>query len=274
MNIFSHESYVSLIEAAVEARKKTEPSFSFQRLATIANIQKSYLSKVLHGRAHLNSDQLYSIADYLGWKVEEQSFANLLLEHSRSGLATRRKKIGEQIAAIREAKLQTSHHIEAGAVSLSADATMELYLRPWLQLVHVALAIPRLRASLPKLGECFGLELEAVTQAVERLTQIGMAEWKDKKIVQKNPHLHLGKDSPYYQAWRNQMRMICLQRLHSHEQDDDYSFSVTFTADPTTRNWLQQEFLALLSRAETRVKNAADQEVYQMNFDLFRWTKK
>jgi hypothetical protein len=68
--------------------------------------------------------------------------------------------------------------------------------------------------------------------------------------------------------------MQCLHRLHSDTREDDYSFSVTFSGDRATRNWLQQEFLALLSRAEAKVKKAKNEEVYQMNFDLFSWTER
>lgn len=274
MNVFGFESYVKLIEAAVEFRKRTEPDFTFQRLAEVASLQKSYLSKVLHGRAHLNSDQLYSIAAHFGWSTEEQAFAGLLLEHARTGLARRRSRLAEQITEIQRTKMDSSRHLKSSAPAISADAVMELYLTPWLQLLHVALAIPRLRGSIEKLGESFGLQHAEVKKAVARLVSIGMAEWSEKKLVQKNPHLHLPKDSPYYHAWRNQLRMLCLQRLHAHSKESDYSFSVTFSADAPTRQWLQQEFLELLGRAETRVKNAADQEVYQMNFDLFSWTEK
>ena len=273
LNLYRHNNYVSLLDSAVENKKKSDQDFSFQGLAAASHIQKSYLSKVMHRRAHLSSDQLFSIGSLLGWNREELDYAFLLLEHGRTGITERKNFLAAQIEEIQKSKLETSQYLKTVSPEIAENALQEFYLTPWLQLIHVALAIPRFSESAAKLAEFLRMDVKAVAKALDTLERLGMLEWKDKKCIQKNSNLHLKKSSPFYQAWRNQMRMQSLNRLHSGAREDDYSFSVVLSADPATKRWIQQEFLALLSRAEPRVKKAKNEEVYQMNFDLFSWTE-
>lgn len=274
MQFFQHKSYISLLREATERRKQDEPSFSFQRLAQLAGIQKSYLSKALNGYAHLNADQLFSLSEIFGWNEAESRFAHLLLEHERSGVEKRRQKLAQEIARIRESKMETSQHIKAPSPELSPEAMQEFYLNPWLQVLHVAISISPWAASVAELGKKLGVEPAPLKAYLARLVNLGLAEWQGKGIRPKQRSLHLPKSSPLFFAWRNQIRMHCLNRLQMAPMAEDYSFSVTYSADEPTRAWLHQEFLSLLGRLEQKVKQAPTESVYQMNFDLFPWARR
>ena len=66
---------------------------AFQSLAHAARIQKSYLSKVVTGRADLTTDQLYLICRHLDLDPEAARYLELLLERERSGVAERREEL-------------------------------------------------------------------------------------------------------------------------------------------------------------------------------------
>jgi hypothetical protein len=55
-------------------------------------------------------------------------------------------------------------------------------------------------------------------------------------------------------------------------RDEAYSFSVTFSADPSVRKVIQMRFLEYLKDIEELVSQAPCEKAYQLNFDVFPWT--
>jgi len=64
-----------------------------------------------------------------------------------------------------------------------------------------------------------------------------------------------------------------MHRNHYGTSERDYSLSVIMTADPKMQAKLRARFLDFLKDAEAMVKDAPSEELYQMNFDLFCWSK-
>ena len=78
--------------------------------------------------------------------------------------------------------------------------------------------------------------------------------------------------SPVFRPWRNQLKLLCLDRLSRRGQKSDYSFSVCFSATDKVRDRIKGDFLELLKRVEAEVGAARQEEAYQMSFELFAWT--
>ena len=72
---------------------------------------------------------------------------------------------------------------------------------------------------------------------------------------------------------RNQLRIIGLNKQHNMNQNITYSFSALFSANEKTRNDIQFSYMEFLKKVEKLVKNAKEEHCYQMNFDLFPWTR-
>jgi hypothetical protein len=91
--------------------------------------------------------------------------------------------------------------------------------------------------------------------------------------VVKQEWIHLPADSDLYRPYRALQRVKSLERIQQLATDRTYNFSVTFTADEETRIEIRRQFQVFLKRIEELARKAPEEEVYQINFDLFDWSR-
>ena len=133
-HLFTTQDYKTALREKVTERKKWAPSnFNFQKLAEFAGIQKTYLSKVLNGDAHLSSDQLYSCMEFLDIDPKESEYIELLHNYARSHLPKRRESLLKQIQVVQHQNLKTEAHLEAEQLPIEANLLME-----YLSLIHIS----------------------------------------------------------------------------------------------------------------------------------------
>ncbi|NDC39730.1 MAG: hypothetical protein EBZ48_17105, partial [Proteobacteria bacterium] len=113
MNVFHEKSYRSAIEKLVVSRKHLDSRMRFSLLADHMRVQKSYLSKVLGGKAHLNADQLHLACQYLGLNEEESRYLQMTLEHERSVLTERKLELEREMEKARGSQLESEKHLKA-----------------------------------------------------------------------------------------------------------------------------------------------------------------
>ena len=77
--------------------------------------------------------------------------------------------------------------------------------------------------------------------------------------------------SPLYKGWRNQLKLLAINRVDTLDKHHDYSFSVIFSSDAETRKNIQTLFLEFLKKVETMVDESEKAGVYQMSFEIFPW---
>ena len=288
--VYQEGSYRKAIEKIVSARKHLDSRMRFSRLAEHMRIQKSYLSKVLKGDAHLNSDQLHLGCEYLELDAHESKYLQLLLEWERSTIPSRKQELSAQINKFRERQMESKAHLQAKALAVSKDAgeagaggigTNEYYIDPIYQLVHVALTIPAYRQDPKALASALGLPYERVEHAIQVLTRLGIIAIRTPFSQERRTRgeievlvkqVHLNRESPLYRPWRSQLRLWALQKLFEMGNKKPYTFSVVFSADEETRAEIQAKFLEFLSWAEKRVGKTKPERLFQMNFDLLPWT--
>src|SRR4051794_8890731 len=107
MNIYSYKDYKLFLRDAADARKIGDATFSYARLAGQAKIQRSYLSHVLNGEAHLNADQLYEAGQFLRLATDELDYLLLLLDAERCQSPERKRRLVERRQRIQAAKLSS-----------------------------------------------------------------------------------------------------------------------------------------------------------------------
>lgn len=273
MNIYVEKDYRIILRKALEERRKLDVDATFQGMAAFMRIQKSYLSKVLHGHAELSSDQMHLACQYLEFSEEQLGYMMLLLEYARSGLHDRKEKLGAEIGRIQKKYLETKEHIAARTVG-GAGGLAEYYLDPLYQIVHICLSIERYAHDLGLLARDLEVRPARVASAVNKLEQLGIiARAPDRGIRVLMRNVHLPREAAVYPAWRNQLKVLSMQRLQSMSNDYSYSFAVVFSADEETRKKIQSRFLELLKEIEPFVKAAPAEDTFAMSFDLFSWTK-
>lgn len=272
MNIFLESNYHVILKKIVEERKRIDPKFNFQAIAEATRIPKSYLSKVAHEKAHFSADQLFLVGEHLGLNEKQLRYMQLLLELARSGVKKRREQLEKEIQALRDRALDSREHLQAKPESLGEDGLRDYYLDPLNQLVHICLSIPRYQTDATKLAADLGIPVAELRGVIERLEALGVIEHVNGRYKSLLKGIHLPKTSPVFKPWRNQLKLLCLDRLSRRPEKSDYSFSVCFSATDKVRDRIKGDFLELLKKAEAEVGGARQEGAYQMSFELFAWT--
>lgn len=275
MNIYLESSYKQVLKLCLLEKKSQLPeSFNFQKMAETCRIQKTYLSRVLNGSAHLNTDQLYSAMTFLNLNAEEKAFVQLLHEHERSILETRRRELQGEIRKIQAIHRKTEKHIQAPVKEATLEELGDYYLDPYCQLVHFFLTIPRYARDMSLIAEELDLSKKTLSELLAKLERIGMIAKKGKEYKVVNRDLHLSSQSNLVKPFCVLMKVPLLEKIQRLSLDEGYHFTVFFSTNERVRNQIQEDFLAFLKKAEKMVK-ADDrlEAVYQMCFDLLPWSR-
>ena len=273
MNIFEENDYREIIRKGLKERLVCESPATFQALAAHLNIPRSYLSKVMHGNADLSGDQMFKLCAFFHFNDEESEYMHLLLEAERTGLKDRRLGLKQKLKSMRTKHLDTAAHLASPSVFEFSSADMsDYYLDPFVQLVHVALSVPRYQRDLLRLAHDIKAPHTKVLGALEILERMQLITRAGSLVKVLTDSLHLPRQSNMYRAWHNQVKMRGLNRLSELNEDQAYSYAVVFSATDEVRIEIQQRFLKVLKGIEKVAREAPAENVFQMGFELFSWT--
>lgn len=272
MNIFEHEDYKFIVREALLARKKMLGSaHTFHKLAEHCGIENAFLSRVLKGTSHLSANQLLLAADYLDFGRDESCYLLHVWLYQRATQKKQRERLHAELKAMQLALRKTEENVDVAAVQTSAEGIIDYFLNPDAQLVHMFLAIDRYRHHLHSIAEKLTLSDKEFESILLLLMKLGAVEVKKGLPTVVKDDLHLPGSSPIFRAYRNQLRLKSLAKSQSLPTDACYTFSALFSADEKTKQSLQTAFLKFLNEARKSVGQAANEHVYQLNFDLLRW---
>jgi len=275
MPVYDATSYKTYLRTSLAQKKQAVSAsrYTYERLAKACGIQKTYLSRVLNSDAsHLSDDQLYLACRFLGLGAEERDFLLLLRDWERSQIADRKAELAARIASVRERHQRTEAYLEAKAAPDPA-ALAAYYLDPDALLAHVALAVPRFRDDPRRLASLLGVGEERLAAILATLESLGLVELTPRGYVLRQERTHLPSDSVLFPPYRTLQRLRALERIGKLAPGQGYNFSVVFAATEAVRQTIRGKFLALLSEVEALVAAAPSEEVYQMSFDLFDWSR-
>lgn len=275
--IFSCDSYKAAISAQMmELKKKFGRTYSYEKMAEACRIQKSYISKVLRDeKTHFTADQLFLVAQYLNLSKSETQFLELLMARDRSASKERRVTLEQDIKKIRQQNMRTEENINnVRKVPLSEEIDLaSFFLDPDAQLVHVCLSIEKLARSLQLLAKVTGLGDSRVQRTIKKLKDLGLVYESHGQLCVKELAMHLTKDSPYFVAYRQLVRLKILERINALSVDSSYNVSVFFAGDARLQEEIQAEFLLFLKKIRAKVDDCKKPEsVFQLTFDLVPWT--
>ena len=135
----------------------------------------------------------------------------------------------------------------------------------------ISLSSPRYQKNFNQLAHDLNIPKMKLSNILATLESLGIIEHKNGKYRSLIKNIHLPKESPIFSHWRNQLRIMSLERLNRGFDHNDYSFSVVFSSTPAVRTVIQSGFLQFLKDVESKVNSSEQEESYQMNFDLFSW---
>jgi uncharacterized protein (TIGR02147 family) len=272
MSIYAYLEYRHFLAEEIKKRKKTGLGVTQAELAKACGMQNTYLTNVLKGRGHFNSDQIYALASNLKLSEEETNYLFLLKEYEQSASAERKEKLKRQLDAFKQQALKSEKYISAKPPADEQALLMKYYGDPMNKIVHLLLQIPRYTENYSRAAIDLNIQKKYLQKILETLIELKMIEFKDDKtalVLKKN--FHLPKESLMLLPHQLLMRQKAAQRLLEVPIDKRYSFSVTFSATEEVRRSIQQKFLEFLKDIEQLVKEAESENAYQINFDLFPW---
>lgn len=279
MELYSHNTYKEVLKASIEAKRDVAASarLTFQGMAEHCRIQKTYLSKVLNRDGHLSEDQLYLATGYLGLDADEKDFTLLLHSFERSEVPARKKELQVRIDAIRTAKLKTEANLKVEAPRIMELDLTEYYLDPLFQVIHMCLTLRRFQQEPEAIAAGLGLKPASLANYLRGLERMKIAELTllRGRIVRAQvlrDNLHLPDDSILHSAYAGRMRLKGLERMDQLTSDEAYRFSVIFSTNARVRQKIHSSFIEWLKSTQKAVQGSREEDVYQMNFDLFNWT--
>jgi uncharacterized protein (TIGR02147 family) len=274
MNIFSYNDYKKYIVDWVEQKKAVGIKVSYQALAEIIGVQKTYLSRVINGTAQLSLDQTYLLVKHFQLSNEEVVFFGLLVEKERTGLKEKKIEIEKEIDSLQNKFLKTDQHITGkkyGASVLSESFDQSYYLNPLFQVIHIGLTIKRYAEKPDLLRSDLGVNPLEFSRILTALENMKLISYKDQCIEVHDKETHLSRESQYFWPWYTQMTSLIRDRSRVQYDDNDLNFTVTFTADTEVYKEIKSDFFKFLEKSQKRVKKSKPEKLYQMSFDLLKW---
>ena len=271
MSAYEFDSYTEALESANAKKKLHTSGWTLIQLASACDMQPSYVTNVLKGRAHFNSDQLFKVCEALGIGSEESDYLSLVLEWQRTQVAKRKSILKKRIDKIKQQQLRAEKNLEVKKVDLSPVDLERFYLDPLVQLVHIFLGSSRGKhnsMSLAKKFKVSELQMQGVVKVLEEIKYVRRKEGHLEVLIEGR---HLPSDSPMLKPHQILMRVKSLEQMQRLAGDEIYSFSATISSSVEVKNKLKSEFLKFLKNAEKLVRANEGEELLQMNFDLFPW---
>lgn len=271
MKIFTHLSYTEALTEVIELRKQLGLPISLSALAQTCQMQPSYVTNVLKGRADFNTDQLARICDQLEIGIEEGDYLALLLELKKTNFDKRRLQLETKIKELRARHLRAEKSITTKSVELLPDQLNKYYLDPFIQLIHIFLGSYKKHVTVDLLAQKFSLPKNHVANILQTLEEIHYIKRIGNQIKVLVEGRHLPRESALLKPHHALMRIKSIDQMQRLSSDQSYSFSATISTEPEVKTLIQAEFLKFLKVAEKLVRSRDSEKLYQINFDLFPW---
>lgn len=227
----------------------------------------------MNGSADLSEDQLHLLCEYFNLNRDETKYLELLLQFAKSGLKDRKDVLKREIHIFQSIKLDIKNNIDVDQITPEHQLFIDYFLNPQMQIVHVALNVKKYQ-TLESLEKVINSDKKALIEILDKLIQLNLIEYKNKRYQVIKESLHLPKDSHLIHPHQTLLRVKSLEHKEVKSRDSgNYTFSVTFSCDEDGRKKIQEDFIKYLKSVQKTVQNAGTEEVYQINFDLFSWTK-
>ncbi len=275
MQIFEFKSYRAGLEELLAHEKKLRGARgSMARLAEKAQIQPSYLTNAMKLRAHLSSDQIYSLGEVLGLNESAKEFLSLLMEWERASHAGRKADLRKRLDATKKENIRVGKHIKVPESPLAEIERQKYYLDPNIELMHLYLGTENAPTDTAEIAKLWGLPEQTISDALVFLQKSGLVKLKGKKWISEAVHQHLPRESPLCKPQQMLMRLRAMETLQKIPRNEAYTFAATVTMTEEVKFQIQARFIEFLKETEKLIRDSRSENIYQIQFDLFPWLNK
>lgn len=274
MDILDYDDYKQAIQDRILSLKKKKSSWTFKKIAAHLEMQATYFSKVFHSDSHhFSDDDLFKIGKILQLSLDEIDFLLLLKSHETCNNTDRKNNLKIKIEKIQKEKPLNTDVINKSSMAFNNE--VDYLLNPLCVLIHVALMSEVIRQDPRQLATKLGLKIQKLKEYLNilKLNELIQTDinnpWNITHVKHWRTHFH--RDHPLVRTSQNLMRQMSLSRLSQTSEDEKQSLNFTFTLDAEAFEKTKQEFQLFIKKVENISKTSRHNEVYQMNFDLFKW---
>ncbi len=272
MKIYEFNNIQDILESYIKEQKVLGNKVTYQSLAEEIRVQKSYLSKVMKKDAYLSKDQAYLLCKRLKLNSDEREFIFLLLDRDKAAIRELKEDLTKKIKTIQNKNTKTENYLDTTNNELSSSEIQKYYLNSENQLIHLSLGIEKFQKNVDLLKSVFNLSSNQLSTSLNLLNDLKLIEIKENKIKLIKANLHLPKDSLFFESWQTLLKIKSQEHIKKVPSENKYNFVASFSADEKAHEEIRIEFMKYLKKVESIVKKAPAKDLYQLNYDIFKWS--
>lgn len=246
--------------------------FNSSDLAGICGLQRTYFSKVINSRAHLNEDQLFEVLEYLKFNDKEKEYLTILSQSQKSQNAIRKELLAKDALSLRKKFLKFDNDLVMEKVS-TRDEIKDYFLDPFIQIVHIFCTIPKYAKNPERIRDTLELELLHWQNIINSLLSMKLIEINDNQIKVVKDSFFLASDDSLAKSYHILAKNNANFKLPKLNDSNKNSFSTVFSC--SEKSWLKIRSLykqTFLEMEKIVANDKNESGVYQLSFDLFPWT--
>ncbi len=272
-DLYQYAEYKQALKQRVLFLKQSKSQWTLKKLAEKIPVQYTFLSKVLNTKdTHLNEDHLFRAATALNFLPDEIDYLLLLRSSSVTGEFSRKEFLTKKIDHIKKQRNISADYSVMSSVNLQQE--MRYLLNPLALITHVALSLPEIQKSPPRLGSLLGISQAKLTEILEILEANEFIEINKRKleILKIKPaRTHFSREHPLMRVQQSSLKNLLHTRMSQTPEDSKESFFVTFSMDEEGFSKVQELFKNFIKEVQSIKSQSKNTNLFQLSFDLLKW---
>lgn len=266
-NIFTYKDYKKYLAETIKSYQPQHGAVT--RMAQAAGCQRSYLSQVLNGSAHLVPDHIFGIARFLGLREVERDYLLLLLEKDRAATLNYREYVQTKIDRLRRENLRVKAAINAKIIETPNLEKLLSYYSSWVKMaVHTIVSIPQYQTP-EAIANRLQLSVAQVNDCLNELKGLGFVTFKGGRWQYANGSSHISSESPLSALNHNNWRQRSATIFPQSSLNGGVHYTSVFSLSKDDFTELRSKILDWIQTSRQLIEPSPCEELVCLSMDCF-----
>lgn len=262
LNIYDYTEYKAYLNAAF----KQKGHGAKKQFSTAAQIQESFLSQVLGGKADISLEQADRANKFFEHTAEESHYFLLLVQKSRAGTHSLKSYFSKLIEEVLDRKKNLKEQIKAKSQVSNEDR--EKFYSSWqYAAVQIATSIKDYQ-TIKSLSARLGITESRLAEILEFLLAAGLVVRKHDRFDMGTQSSHLGKDSPLVYKHHANWRLRTLQKLEE-QNPDNFHYSTVMSLSKDAADQIKNSLVKTVKQANETMESSKEELLCAFGMDFF-----